>query len=81
MARLVRTLRVRRGAPCRRRTGLTQQDWPASSRLVRTRHVRRGAPRLKARTLADMRPLPVRRNAPGLAKISAVADELSIPLA
>ena len=52
MARLVRTLRVRRGTPCRERR---RSDLGSLGRLRRAWSVRcavrRGAPRLKARTL------------------------------
>jgi hypothetical protein len=56
MARLVRTLRVRRGAPCREKVCPSSATRTGTSRLVRTLRVRRGAPRLRASTLAHIRP-------------------------
>ena len=53
MARLVRTLRVRRGARCREKPGRTKAALAGTSHLVRTLRVRRGAPRLRASTLAE----------------------------
>ena len=52
MVRLVRTLRVRRGAPCREKGSLSSATRTGAVRLVRTLRVRRGGPRRQARTLA-----------------------------
>ena len=54
MVRLVRTLRVRRGARRREKGSLSSATRTGAVRLVRTLRVRRDGPRRQARTLGVM---------------------------